>query len=102
MTIKHHTQTSKPDDPGSDVSKDEWDEPHDVTSGSATITAGNTYADVAHGLGTTPDINKIKPTPLDDLGGRDVWISNVGGTTFRINISGMDLDADHSFGYIIV
>lgn len=101
MGIKHHTQTAKPDDPTSDVSKDEWNEDHDVTSGSATITAGNTYVDKAHGLSSTPDINKIKPTALDDLGGRSVWITDVGATTFRINISSMDL-TDHNFGYVIL
>jgi len=29
-SVKHHTQTSKPDDPNYDVSKDEWNEEHDV------------------------------------------------------------------------
>ncbi len=102
MGIKHHTQTIKSDDPNADVSKDEWNENHDVTSGTATITTGSTYVDVAHGLDATPDINKITPTPKDNLGGRSYWISDVGGTYFRININGMDLEENHSFGYIIV
>lgn len=101
MGIKHHTQTSQPDNPADPVSKDEWNEDHDVTSGSATVTAGNTYVDKTHGLGTTPDENKIKLTSKDDLGGRSVWISNVGNTTFRINISSMDTE-DHTFGYVIL
>ena len=83
------------------MSKDEWNKEHDVDSYTATITAGATYVDVAHGLGTTPDINKIKPTPRDDLGGRNYWISNVGASTFRVNISSIDFD-NHVFGVVIL
>jgi len=67
-------------------------------SGTATITAGATYVDVTHGLATTPDINRIKVTPKDNLGGRSFWISDVGATTFRINISSTDT-VDHAFGW---
>jgi len=67
-------------------------------SGSATITAGSTYVDVTHGLNITPDINKIRITPKDNLGGRSFWVSNVGATTFRINISSTDT-VDHAFGW---
>jgi len=92
MGIKHHTQTSKPDDPNADVSKDEWNENHDVTSGTATITAGNTYVDVTHGLPATPDINKINVNCQSDYW-LPVKISNVGATTFRINIFGMQTES---------
>jgi len=67
-------------------------------SGTATITAGNTYVDVTHGLAITPDINRIKITPKDNLGGRNWWVSNVTSTTFRINISSADT-VDHAFGW---
>jgi parallel beta-helix repeat protein len=67
-------------------------------SGTATIAAGNTYVDVTHGLSITPDINKIRVTPKDNLGGRSFWVSDVGASTFRINISSTDT-ADHSFGW---
>jgi len=67
-------------------------------SGTATITAGSTYVDVTHGLSITPDINKIRVTPKDNLGGCSFWVSNVTSTTFRINISSTDT-VDHSFGW---
>lgn len=67
-------------------------------SGAATITAGATYVDVLHGLDITPDINRIKVTPKDNLGSRSFWVSDVGATTFRINISSTDT-VDHAFGW---
>ena len=67
-------------------------------SGEATITAGDTYVDVSHGLDITPDINKIRITPKDNLNGRDYWISDVNSSTFRINISTSD-SVDHTFGW---
>jgi hypothetical protein len=102
MPIKHATQTVKPDDPARDISKDEWNASHTVTSGSAPIIAGNSYVDVPHGLGTTPDINTIKPSQKDCLFGRGYWVSDVGAVTFRINIDSPDSESNHSFGYIIV
>jgi len=68
------------------------------SSGEATITAGNTYVEVSHGLDITPDINKIRITPKDNLNGRDYWISDVNSSTFRINISSSD-SVDHIFGW---
>jgi len=67
-------------------------------SGNATILAGNTYVDVAHGLSITPDINKFDITPKDNLAGRSWWISNVNATHFRINLSSSDT-VNHSFGW---
>ena len=51
--------------------------------GQVTITAGNTYADVTHGMAATP--NRFSVTPRNQ-NGKDWWIDNVGGSTFRINI----------------
>jgi len=104
MTTKHHTQTSKPDDPNADISTEEWNEDHDVTNGEAIILAGQEYVDVPHGLTTTPNVNRIKLTPHDKLGGKDFWLppDHVNETTFRIQISSMDLEENHAFGYIIV
>jgi len=67
-------------------------------SGMAIIPAGSTYVDVSHGLAITPDINRIKVTPKDNLAGKSFWVSNVTSTTFRINISSADT-VDHSFGW---
>jgi hypothetical protein len=67
--------------------------------GSATILAGNTYVDVVHGLSFTPTIDEIVLVPQDDLGGRDFWPSNPGPTTFRINISMVDPDTNHTFSW---
>lgn len=66
--------------------------------GEATIAAGSTYVDVEHGLDITPDENRIRITPKDNLNGRNWWISDVNDTTFRINISSSDT-VDHVFGW---
>lgn len=73
-----------------------------VPSGSTTITAGNVYVDVAHGLETIPDISKIHITEQDNLGGRSKWVSNVGASTFRINISSKEVEENHIFSWMIV
>jgi hypothetical protein len=73
-----------------------------IIRGNAIISAGTTFVDVAHGLLSTPSINDITLTPQDDLNGRQVWPSNVGPTTFRINISDIEPLADHVIGYTIV
>lgn len=52
-------------------------------SGTATITAGNTYVDVAHGLSITPTYINIEAT---NEFGLNKYLSNIGATTFRINI----------------
>lgn len=49
-------------------------------SGSATILDTTTYIEVIHGCFTTPD--NVIATPQ---GNENVWISNIGATTFRIN-----------------
>jgi len=71
-----------------------------TVSGSATISIGDTYVDVAHNLGHIPNIDVIVIRSRDDLGGRSYWMSDVGISTFRINMTTQDL-ADHLFGYII-
>ena len=68
------------------------------SSGEATITAGNTYVEVSHGLDITPDINKFKIVPKDNLDGRSYWISDITSSSFRINISSSDT-IDHVFGW---
>ncbi|MEM4846747.1 MAG: glycosyl hydrolase family 28-related protein [Thermosphaera sp.] len=69
-----------------------------ANSGTATIPPNSTYVDVEHGLDVTPDINKIRIVPKDDLAGRSFWVSDVTRTTFRINISTPDT-VSHSFGW---
>lgn len=49
-------------------------------NGSATIANAATYVEVTHGVFTTPD--NVIATPQGD---ENVWISNIGATTFRIN-----------------
>ncbi|MEM3943795.1 MAG: hypothetical protein QXJ59_06895 [Thermofilaceae archaeon] len=65
-------------------------------SGTATIPAGSSYTSVAHGLAWTLKIIRI--LPLDSLGGRSFWVSNVTSTGFRINTSSADT-VSHSFGW---
>jgi len=67
-------------------------------SGEVTISAGNTYVEVSHGLDITPDINKFKIVPKDNLDGRSYWISDITSSSFRINISSSDT-IDHVFGW---
>lgn len=69
-----------------------------ATSGTATITAGNTTVTVDHTYGS--DDFEVILTPLDDLGGRTAYPSGKTDTQFVINISSMDL-ADHSFDWIL-
>jgi len=54
-------------------------------SGVATVSAGNSYVDVPHGLAGTP--TKIIVTPKDSDPGDRFWISDVGSSTFRINLA---------------
>jgi len=63
-------------------------------SGSATIAAGNTNVTVTHGLGRTP---KVTAEPKGQ-GGVLNWVSDIGNTTFKINIAapqGADVDFDY-------
>lgn len=61
----------------------------------ATITAGNTSVIVTHGKGSTP--GHVSLTPLDDLGARNYWVSDIGATQFTIHISMVDPWGDHQF-----
>jgi len=70
--------------------------PKTEASGTATIPAGGSYASVTHGLAWTP--KTIRILPLDNLGSRSFWVSNVTSTSFRINISSTDT-VDHSFAW---
>jgi len=67
--------------------------------GSCTISAGNTVTTVNHNL-NIQDLY-VYIVPLDDLGGRDVKISNKTSTSFQVVISSSDLD-DHTFEYMVV
>jgi len=67
-------------------------------SGEVTIPAGSSYVDVTHGLDITPSLKKIVLTPLDDLGGRSIWVSDANSSTFRINLSSVD-SIDHTIGW---
>jgi len=56
-------------------------------SGTATIVSGTTYVDVAHGLSVSPSASQINIVPSNDLGNANkYWISDVGSSTFRINV----------------
>ena len=52
-------------------------------SGIATISSSDTYVDIVHGLESVPVW--VVPIPTDE-NGLDCFISNIGSTTFRINI----------------
>ena len=69
--------------------------------GSATVTATNTYVAVTHGLASTPALGDIQITPQGSLLGRTFWVSDVGATTFRINMSTSDT-IDHIFSWSAV
>ena len=63
----------------------------------ATIDAGDKSVTVTHGVGTTP--LTITITPAQNIGSRGVWYSDVGATTFKINISSADPFTDFTFGW---
>jgi len=71
---------------------------YDNNSGTATISAGQTYVDVSHSLSFTPSLEKIKLVPLDNLNGRNIWVSDATSSTFRINLSSKD-SVDHQIGW---
>lgn len=55
--------------------------------GTATVADDATSVDVTHGLSKTPVAQDIVVTPTNNLGDASFyWISDVGATTFRINI----------------
>lgn len=57
------------------------------STGTATITAGNTSVVVSHGLAYQPSLTRINITPTTTTGGVTWWVSNVTATQFTINIS---------------
>jgi hypothetical protein len=58
-------------------------------SGTATVGDGDTTVDVAHGLAVTPSASDVQVTPTNDLGNATkFWISDLGASTFRINVDG--------------
>lgn len=62
----------------------------------ATVAAGNTYVDVAHGLAFAP--TTVRATPTTNLGTRSFWVDTKGASTFRININSSDV-IDHTFDW---
>jgi len=57
-------------------------------SGTATISSGNTYTDVSHGLDIKPATSSISVVPTNNLGdATKYYISDVGASTFRINVN---------------
>lgn len=71
-----------------------------ATSGTATITAGETSVTVAHTF-KSADYRWII-TPTMNLGGRDWWASDKGATTFKININSADPEVDLTFDWDLV
>jgi hypothetical protein len=56
--------------------------------GTATVANGTTNIDVTHGYGATPDVSQLHITATNNLGSATKWwVSNIGGTTFRINVN---------------
>lgn len=66
----------------------------DAASGTATVANGQTTVDVTHGLGFTPNAAQVICNPTNNLGNAAMfWLSDLGATTFRINV-----DADPGAG----
>jgi parallel beta-helix repeat protein len=55
--------------------------------GAATILAGNTFIDFAHGLDGAPAITSIQVTPTGDTGTAKWWIQSSDATNIRIQIN---------------
>jgi len=59
------------------------------------------YIAITHGLNITPSAKDISVTPINNLGvGGEFWISDIGATTFRINVD-QDPIADATFSWNI-
>jgi len=56
-------------------------------SGTATILSGNTSVTVSHGLDRTPSNDDFQVTPLENIGGKSVWVSGADSDSFVINVS---------------
>lgn len=69
--------------------------------GGATILNGNTSVDVTHALPFTPNAGQINVTPTANLATRSFWVSNIGASTFRINVSSA-VGADTTFSWSCV
>jgi len=71
-------------------------------SGTASITSGNTYVDVSHGLDYTPDQRNILVTLRSNLGSAGYYyVSNIEASTIRINLN-VDPVATVSFAWHIL
>jgi CRISPR-associated DxTHG motif protein len=57
------------------------------TSGTATVPNGATYYDVTHGLNFTPTAAQITVTPTGWGNAASFYISDIGASTFRINVN---------------
>lgn len=58
-------------------------------SGTTTISSGNTYVAVTHSLDAQPATSTISIIPFNNLGNASstsYWVSDVGASTFRINV----------------
>jgi len=75
-------------------------DPANVIVGVATVVAGTESVTVLHGFGSAP--SSVWLRMKDDLGGRDCWVdyATITATQLTVYISGMDVDADHSFQFI--
>ena len=67
-----------------------------MTEYTATILAGETSIEAAHGLSVTPEITDFSIIAIDDLGGRS-WLAECDATNLTITISSADELANHSF-----
>ncbi len=66
-----------------------------VKTGTATLTAGLTSVDVAHGLGQAPD--RVFLTPTTDTAGKRYWVSVKGAVAFTVTVdsaAGADISWD--------
>lgn len=54
-----------------------------IMKGTATLVAGDTSIVVTHGCGATP--TSVTANPSQNIG--NVWITDIGATTFKINTS---------------
>ncbi len=73
-----------------------------ASSSTATITSGNTSVDVSHSLAITPSAGNISVTPTNDMGSATkFWISDIGASTFRINVD-QDPGGNATFSWQIV
>jgi len=70
-----------------------------AASGTTTVTSAATSVTVTHGLARTPAAKDIMVTPTNSTDAAKFWVSDVGATTFKINVDAAPGGSGATFGW---